>query len=78
MRYFPPRTVDLDFLSSGTILIAAYSHGIVVFYNLERNQVIHCFSGIHAPISIEMTPDGWLLLTNNWDEGIIRIWGLVP
>ncbi len=75
---YPPEVTDLKFLQDGNGLVASYSTGEVIFWNIQEKKLVYYFNPSDTPSYLALSPDGMHLLTNSYYDGIIRIWGIEP
>ncbi|OGO11992.1 MAG: hypothetical protein A2030_01640 [Chloroflexi bacterium RBG_19FT_COMBO_50_10] len=75
---YPPAAIDLQNLVQGNSLVASYNTGQVIFWNIENKHMTFSYAPSNTGSSIQLTPDGWILLTNSNFKGIIRVWGIQP
>ena len=73
----PPYVTDLQMLPQGNLLAASYSSGQIAFWDVNSRQMVYSIDLPYSHPTLELTPDGYYLLTNNLD-GTIRIWGIAP
>jgi len=73
-----PGAEDYSYSLQSSLLVIGYGFGPVAFFDMDTERLVGDLKSGRSKKYVELTPDGWFLLTNDFDEGVIRIWGLTP